>query len=427
MPENKNVVIKKHSGLIQTNVGNLTLTQRKAINFFIYVAQRSGNCKTYQTTISNIKQVCNLLSTDNIVIKEQLRALTKTTIEFNYLNKDKQQVWEISTLLAGCRILPDSGVVEFAFSPFLLERILYPEMYAPLNLILISGLKCSYAVVLYEFLRDYLTAPSVPVITIDDFRNLLGINKEKYTFFPNFTRNVLNPAVEEVNLKTDICCRFELVKEEGIRNKYSHIRFFVNKKSGNLTYEKNADLKKENTDINMNLFEEYKVSDNQIEINISEEIIMSLPELQRTNVVKGLISQFSGKSNDYIISNIKYSLKKAKDNFPAYLKQSLENDYAGHERESLLKAKKNNEKISKNKAEAEKKKFEIQLNDEIIMKRIFELSKTEKKKYEKKALEIAKMEGIKQEFYTDAVKRAFLIKAYESLHEQENYNQEDLD
>ena len=92
--------------------------------------------------------------------------------------------------------------------------------------------------------------------------------------------------------------------------------------------------------MNMNLFEESKAFDNHIEINISEEIITSLPELQRTNVVKMLISQFSGKGNDYIISNIKYSLKKSKDNFPAYLKQSLENDYAGHERESLLKVKK---------------------------------------------------------------------------------------
>lgn len=427
MPENKNLMIKKHSGLIQTNVGNLTLTQRKLINFLIYVAQSSGDQKIYKTSISNIKQICNFTSTENISVKEQLKDLAKITIEFNYLDKDKYNVWGISTLLASAIVTPNLGTVEFEFSNLLKSKIFNPSMYASLNVILIAGLKCSYAVILYEFLRDYLTAPSVPVITIDEFRNLLGINKEKYTFFPNFKRNVLNPAVEEVNLKTDICCRFELVKEEGIRNKYSHIRFFVSKKSGNLTYEKNEDLKKENIDINMNLFEEYKVSDNHIEINISEEIIMSLPELQRTNVVKGLISQFSGKSDDYIISNIKYSLKKAKDNFPAYLKQSLENDYAGHERESLLKAKKNNEKISKNKAEAEKKKIEIQLNDEIIMKRIFELSKTEKKKYEKKALEIAKMEGIKQEFYTDAVKRAFLIKAYESLHEQENYNQEDLD
>lgn len=427
MPENKNVVIKKHSGLIQTNVGNLTLTQRKAINFFIYVAQRSGNCKTYQTTISNIKQVCNLLSTDNIAIKEQIKALTKTTIEFNYLNKDKQQIWEISTLLAGCRILPGSGVVEFAFSPFLLERILYPEMYAPLNLILISGLKCSYAVILYEFLRDYLTSPSIPLLDIGDFRNLLGINENKYKSFPDFRKKVLNPAVEEVNLKTDICCRFELLKEEGIRNKYSHIHFFVSKKSGNLTYEKNEDVKNENTNINMNLFEDYKMLDNKIEINIPEEIIVSLPEIQRTNVVNALINQFLAEGNDYIISNIKYSLKKAKDNFPAYLKQALENDYAGHERESLLKVKKNNEKISKNKADVEKKKLEMQLNEEKIIKRIFELSKIEKKKYEKKALEIAKMAGIKQEFYTDTVKQAFLIKAYESLHEQENYSQTNFD
>ncbi|OGM08899.1 MAG: hypothetical protein A2008_00255 [Candidatus Wallbacteria bacterium GWC2_49_35] len=330
MPENKELVIKKHSAMIQTSVKNMTLTQRKAINFLIYIAQKSGHCATYKTTIANLKQACNLASSDNTIIKEQLKTLSKTMIEFNYLDKDKEKVWEISPLLAGCRIGYGTGIIEFAFSPFLLNRILRPEMYAPISIILIAGLKCSYAVVLYEFLRDYLTAPAIPVLTIEAFRNLLGIDEKKYTFFPSFKRTVLMPAIEEINLKTDISCRYELIKEKGIRNKYSHIRFFVNKKTGNLTYEKNEKNRKEKLDISGDLFEKIDMPDQSV-CSIPEEILIEIPQKYRINSLFEEINKkiTEGKNANYIKLNLKYAFKKAKENPLFYAINALKNNYAG--------------------------------------------------------------------------------------------------
>lgn len=353
MIDNDNMIVKKHSSMIQTSVGNLTLMQRKTINFLIYIAQKTGHQNIYQTSISHIKNVCNIGSTDNIAVKGQLKSLTKTTIEFNYLDKDKQHTWEISPLLAGCKIIPGTGVVEFAFSPFLLDRILHPEMYAPINIILIAGLKCSYSVVLYEFLRDYLTSPSIPMLTIDELRGLLGIEGNKYSAFPDFKKYALNSAIEEINMKTDICCRYELVKERGIRNKYSHIRFFVSKKTGDFTYEKNTDVKDESLDLSMDLFETPKPAVEKT-APLPGEVLASLPDSQNTEAVKELIAQFIEKGSDFVVSNIKYSLKKAKDNFPAYLKQAFEKDYAKHNREVGEKALKK-EKAKKEKEDEKKK------------------------------------------------------------------------
>ena len=107
MPENNELMIRKHSSMIQTRVGNLTLTQRKLINFLIYVAQKSGDQKFYKTTISDVKNVCNLPSTENISVKEQLKDLAKITIEFNYLDKDKHDVWCVSSLLASSIVFPN--------------------------------------------------------------------------------------------------------------------------------------------------------------------------------------------------------------------------------------------------------------------------------------------------------------------------------
>lgn len=428
MLENKNLIIKKHSAMIQTSVGNLTLTQRKAINFLIYIVQKSGINNIYKTTISNIKSACNLASTENIAVKEQLKALTKTTIEFNYLDKDQKNIWEISTLLAGCRIFPSSGIIEFAFSPFLLDRILYPEMYAPLNLILISGLKCSYAVTLYEFLRDYLTSPSVPMLTIEDCKNLLGVNETKYKAFPDFKRNVLKPAEEEVNLKTDICCRYELIKEKGIRNKYSHIRFFVSKKTGNFTYERNKDIKKTEPYISMDLFENKVATDNKIAVQIPGEIISVIPDNQRTEVVKDLITRFLEKGNEFVISNVKYSLKKSKDNFPAYLKMALEKDYAEHDRE-VEKTKKAAEQ------EARKKKAELERNQKEKSNEAYEMMDLVKslpediiEKLREKAIEEIKENSPKNSF---ALRETIILlkmgELYLKEHKMENYSNKDVD
>jgi len=424
--DKKGITIKKHSAMVQTNVGNLTLTQRKAINFLIYIAQKTGSQKIYQTTIANLKQVCNIASTENIAVKEQLKALVKTTIEFNYLDKDKRNVWEISTLLAGCRIVPKTGMVEFAFSPFLLEKILYPEMYAPLNLILISGLKCTYAVVLYEFLRDYLTSPAVPTLTIEDLKNLLGIDETKYKFFPNFKRNVLIPATEEVNLKTDISCRYELVKETGIRNKYSHIRFFVSKKTGNITYEKNEDIKNEVADLNMDLFESVGGPANQIAVQIPEDILTAVPDSRKTEAVKELITRFLEKGNEYVISNIKYSLK-AKENFPAYLKQALEKDYAGHDRETKAKIKEATVKKHHQVEQKEKAKQATHNDNAEILKKIESLGPNKIEPIHNKFNEIVMKSGIKPEFLTDTVKESLMIEAYKALHIVNAYSAPDQD
>lgn len=427
MSENNEIMIKKHSGIIQTHVGNMTLTQRKLINYLIYIAQQTGDQKFYKTTISDVKEVCNLTSTENISVKEQLKDLAKITIEFNYLDKDKYNVWGISALLASAIVTPNLGTVEFEFSNLLKGRILNPSMYAPLNIILVAGLKCSYSVILYEFLRDYLTAPSVPMLTIENFRNLLGVDKDKYKSFPDFRKKVLNPATEEVNLKTDICCRFELIKEAGVRNKYSHIRFFVSKKTGNLTYEKNEDIKNEGFDLSMDLFEESTRSVNKNIVQIPEEILSAVPDSQRTETVREFLIRFLEKGNEYIISNIKYTIKNAPEKFSAYLNKALVNDYACHDREVETKGK---EAATKKRlqAEQEEKAKQTARNDNTkILKLIEHMEPDKLKELQNKFKEIVKTSGIKKEFLIESVKDSLMIEAYKALNIADGYNVKDQD
>jgi len=344
----KSLLIKKHSAIIQCSVKELTLMQRKMINGLIFIAQKNPESEIFETNAEYLKKICGFNLESNSYMQE----------------KDKTIIWSIYDLLSEITFEFGSGKIKFAFPPTLRKNILNPVMYAPLNIILIAGLKCSYAIVLYEFLRDYLTAHSVPTMTIEDFRNILGISKNEYKLFQNFKVKVLNPATEEVNLKTDINCRYELIKETGVRNKYSHIRFFVNKKTGNLTYEKNQKTNSEPIDINGDLFE--KLEKNNQPPGIPEEILKEIPGKYR---VKSLMDEVvkslgEGKGLSYIGLNLRYAFKKAKENPLFYAVNALKNNYAGFNIE--VEEKKTEEKKAKEvmmqSKEKEKKNEDIALD-----------------------------------------------------------------
>ena len=297
-------------------------------------------------------------------------------------------------------------------------------MYAPLNIVLIAVLKCSYAVVLYEFLRDYLTAPSIPVLTIENFRDLMGTGNNKYRAFPDFKKNVLVPAVEEVNLKTDIICHYELVKERGIRNKYSHIKFFINKKTGNLTYEKNQKTNQEPPDINGALFE--KLEKNNQPLGIPEEILKEIPEKYR---VKPLMAEIvkrldEGKTVSYVMLNLKYAFKNAKENPILYAVNALKNNYAEFYieiEEKKIEEKKAKEVMMQNK-EKEKK------NEDMALDLIRALQPEKYKALYDEAKELITKENPDNPFFMrDTIIEIRMAKIYMEKFGTDNYQSNDND
>ena len=420
----KSLLIKKHSAIIQCSVKELTLMQRKMINGLIFIAQKNPESEIFETNAEYLKKICGFNLESNSYMQEQLKKIKDISFEFNYLEKDKTVVWSTYDLLSEITFEFGSGKIKFAFPPTLRKNILNPAMYAPLNIILIAGLKCSYAIVLYEFLRDYLTAHSVPIMTIEDFRNILGISKNEYKLFQNFKVKVLNPATEEVNLKTDINCRYELLKETGIRNKYSHIRFFVNKKTGNLTYEKNRETNPEPLDINGDLFE--KLEKDHQPPRIPEEILKEIPEKYR---VKSLMDEVvkilgEGKGLSYIGLNLRYAFKKAKENPLFYAINALKNNYAGFDVE--VEEKKSHEK--KVSVQAVRINEDKRKQDERVLDIIRSLPPEQYEPLYEEAKRINAKENPGNPFFVrDSIVELKMAQLYMENHEKNSYQNKDGD
>ena len=79
---------------------------------------------------------------------------------------------------------------------------------------------------IYEFILCELgeKPDDIPYITIEDFRFMLGIDKNMHTNFSNLNNNVLKPAIDAINRDTNIAVEAEQYKKA---RKVIGIRFIV--------------------------------------------------------------------------------------------------------------------------------------------------------------------------------------------------------
>lgn len=238
MNEETSMVVKKHSALIQSKANGLSIIQRKAINFFIFVIQETEKLKPsgkemekkYTVPISIVKKICNCTATNNVHLKSILKTLASTVIEFNYLGKVKGPSWQAMSLLSYVDF--EENVVNFKMVDELKEKIVDPEMFCPINANLLKNVRNAYTLPLYEFLKDYLGERDgehkIPILEIGKFKNLIGVENKYKEVFKDFKRYVLDIAVREINDQLDIRCAYTLIK---YGRKYKFIKFQVERKT----------------------------------------------------------------------------------------------------------------------------------------------------------------------------------------------------
>ena len=132
-------------------------------------------------------------------LKKVLRSLRSCEVEWNFLNKDNEQVWGIASLLASAEI--ENGSCTYGFSLHLRRQLYNPRIYAKLNLRLQNQLKSRYALVLWEVCFDYFDTDrsqgQTPFIPLETFRELMGVEVEEYRTFKALNQFVIKPAVNE--------------------------------------------------------------------------------------------------------------------------------------------------------------------------------------------------------------------------------------
>ncbi len=153
------------------------------------------------------------------VIKDALRSLTGTIIEWNLFGEDKTQEWGVCTFLAAGKIA--RGRVSYRLNPEILDKIRHPILFAKIQLLIQSQFKKRHTLVLYEFFVDFLSRQIanklvIEEVSLEKLHNLLGMDKTKpigYGNFKFFNRDVLKPCLLEINKNSDIEVSYRPVRK----------------------------------------------------------------------------------------------------------------------------------------------------------------------------------------------------------------------
>ena len=197
--------VVKASPAIQVQ-SKMTLLQRRAWNVLLANAYNQlPNTDIYSVSVAELARKLGYASNDSEHLKETLEALVDCTVEWNILGKDNKQEWGVASLLASAKM--KDGICTYGFAPHLRLQLYNPRIYTRLNLRLQNRFSSRYALILWEVCFDYFDTErdkgQTPFIPLETFRELMGLEKGEYPVFKVLNRDVIKPAVKEINALTN--------------------------------------------------------------------------------------------------------------------------------------------------------------------------------------------------------------------------------
>ena len=340
------IELKKHSAIIQmSNI--ITADQRKIFNVLLRDAretlQSNPNQEIFYIDIKSIKDLSGIKATNNKQLKENLLKIKKTDIDFNILGKDKKRQWGSYSLLGQVGFDETTNLVRFGFTPTIRLTLRDPEMFSLLDLSLFKDLKSKYSIALYELAVDYIGA-EIPEMTVDIFRELMGIQPHQYSDNGMLKSLVIFPAIKEINLKTDIDITY-FQKTLGI--KIISIKFLVEKKK--------EQLKLSSPKLKQTITIQAEISDNAERLYSMLPIAEQIPN--RKYMLEDWLRQYPFER---LCFDIKHAKARATTNLWGYLTTSARFGLYSSEEFKQAQSKKAKQEAKKIREAEEKFKKEIQ-------------------------------------------------------------------
>lgn len=196
---------------VKPHAGRLTLLTRKISNVLMAAAQAQGlDTQTYRIPLSKLSSQADYDSNNLVLLKEQLRKMASTTVEWHVGTKGARR-WGVTSLLE-VEIIEEGQRcwIEWSYPTKLKEKLLAPEIYAKLSLQMQNSFRSAAALALYEICVRYVDSPAHVTMRMHwtDWRpTLTGYpdgEEGTYQQYKYFKRDVVKPAVEEVTALTDI-------------------------------------------------------------------------------------------------------------------------------------------------------------------------------------------------------------------------------
>lgn len=313
LDKKENRQLKKHAATIHCS-NTLSLLQRKITNALLYHAYKELMLKEEHEI--TVKQLCRLIGyhgNNHAVIKDALKGLISTVIEWNIINDETgAENWTASSILASVSL--EGPLCYYAYSPRMKQLLHSPSMFGKIDLVIQSKFRSSYGLALYENCIRYRGLPHTKWFDIDLFKKLMGVPNGMYDIFRDFKRRVLDKAVDEVNMYSDLVIASDFVKEG---RKVVKVRFKLKERAKKTRLGTTQALEGATKDLAATLANEFYLSEEQTEQLMTEYASSFIEE--KIAVIKASKPYQEGRVDNlagYLLSAVKnnYQLPKSKQN-----------------------------------------------------------------------------------------------------------------
>ena len=208
-------LVVKDNALIQASY-TLDLAEQRLILLAIIEARNSGQGITHDSLLrihaSNYaKQFGVNDKTAYTVVKDASKGLFDRYVTYHDKNPKNGKDRSFH-----CRwvdkigVEPDSGIVYMRFTSDVVPLITRLEShFTSYEIDKVANLSSSYAIRLYELCAAWREQGFTQRYKIDDLRQKLGVEPEKYKAMNNFKARVIDLAIKQINQHTDITVKYE--------------------------------------------------------------------------------------------------------------------------------------------------------------------------------------------------------------------------
>ena len=216
----------------------------------------------------------------------------------------------------------NKGTFKFAFNYYILRYFVdINKNFTEYQLYYLLSMSSTFAIKLYKLLYQYKNI-KLRTFTVQELKEQFGVSA-KYLFYGNFKQKVLDPAVIQINLSTDLQVSYNEIK---IGRKINKIEFIFKIKSNKLDFESDISY----TELKLlpkNKVAETMLVKHEIDDNELDSILQTIFNKISPTTKQILNTFYKDKGEQYILASIEYAEENAKTNFDKYLQDTLKNGW----------------------------------------------------------------------------------------------------
>lgn len=339
------------------------------------------------TTLGNQVGITNITN-----LKKYLLEAQDTRLLFNFINLKKVEVEIDAPYITGITFISHKGkgtIFNYQIPIAILSLNLLPEIYAPLNELEVQKMAGKYTYRIYSILKDHVNKGMLE-LTKEQLKECLGLTERTVSNSSTLRKNVLDPAIIELNEISNLECTYELIPPKRYKSvlfrmktnssKVIEVLKVVKDKEEKLDYKNDEELVKKVEQVKHNIYVS-RAWDKRVENKINK----LLNEVGRSFVIEILEDMYNSLKSDIEITLVAYIngiLKNKKIAGKSKTRSKISSVFAENNKNirEVIKNKTGRENSKKtNKNKTVKKIEEDEIEDAIIVTKTSE--ENEKGKY----------------------------------------------